>query len=370
MVGPDRWWALDERAIARWRLHTQRLSGHTYPSPEAAVEGLLAVQAENHPQASWAVATRTPGTTEARFADLFDDGAVLRTHVLRPTWHFVRPDDIRWLVELTAPRVRRTLVQLARTLDLDDALLDAAADVIVAALSGGVHLTRDALGERLRDAGLPAEGQRLGVMMFHAELSCLVCSGAVDGGGDHTYALLDERAPRARRRDRDEALAEIVLRYFTGHGPATERDLAYWATLTLTDVRAGLAAVADRLDRFDHDGRTYWFGQPAPGDATPRPRGHLLLTLDEYHNGYQDSRGALDADGLVPRGRRPNVGMTLIDGQMVGGMRRTVRGSGVTFEVDPFRDLDDDERAALDEAARRYGRFLDLDPTLVITAGG
>jgi len=359
---------MDDRAIARWRMHTQRLTGQRYPSPAAVVDGLLAVQAENHPQASWAVATRTPGITEPQFARLFDDGDILRTHVLRPTWHYVRPDDIRWLVELTAPRIRRTFVQLTRALDLDDATVDASAELIGTALSGGVHLTREALGERLRGAGLPAEGQRLGVMMANAELSCLICSGAMDGR-DHTYALLAERAPRARRLDRDDALAELVLRYFTGHGPATERDLSYWATMTLTDVRAGLAAVADRLDTFEHDGRTYWFGQQAPASVPPSPRAHLLQTLDEYHNGYQDSRYTLDADGLLPRVRPANTGMVLVDGQMVGGMRRRISDGGVTFEVNLFRDLDDGEHDALHAAAEAYGAFLGLDTTVItITA--
>jgi hypothetical protein len=360
---------MDDRAIARWRVHTLRLSGQRYPSVAAAVDGLLAVQAENHPQASWAVATRTTGVTESDFGRHFGDGVILRTHVLRPTWHYVSPDDIVWLVELTAPRVRQTMIQLQRSLDLDDATLDRSAELIGEALSGGVHLTRDALGERLRAAGLPAEGQRLGVMMFHAELSCLVCSGAVQDR-QHTYALLDERAPAARRLDRDEALAELVLRYFSGHGPATERDLAYWATMTLTDIRTGLAAVGDRLDHVEHDGRTYWFGQPPPDDASLSPRAHLLQTLDEYHNGYQDSRHVLDVAGIVPRGRPANTGMVLVDSQMVGGMRRAAKANEVVFDVNLFRDLDDDELRQVHAAGERYSAFLGVDASVVTAPAG
>ena len=357
---------MDDRAIARWRLHTQRLAGAGRPSAQAVVAGLLGVQAENYPQASWAVATRTAGVTRGALQGAFDEGAVLRTHVLRATWHFVLPADIRWLLELTAPRIRPQFTQVRRALGLDDAVLDTAAQAIVDALSEGAHLTRDDLGARLRDAGLPAEGMRLGVMVAHAELSALICSGVMRGR-DHTYALLAERAPDARRLDRDEALAEIALRYVRGHGPATERDLAYWATLTLTDVRAGLAAVAHGLDRFDHDGRTYWFAEPPPQRDTVEPRGHLLQTLDEYHNGYQDSRATLDADGLVARGRRSDVGMALVDGQMVGGVRRRVTERKVTFEVSLLRDLAGDELDALCDAGRRCGRFLGL-PAEVVTS--
>jgi len=355
---------MDDRAVARWRMHTMRLSGRTYQSPAAAVEGLLAVQAENYPQASWAVATRTSGVTQAELQRLFDDGVILRTHVLRPTWHFVRPDDIRWLVELTGPRIARLFVPLQRQLELDDAALEASSAVITEALSEGAHLTRAALAARLRDAGLRVDGQRLGVMMATAERSALICSGAMQGR-DHTYALLDERAPAARRLDRDEALAELVLRYFRGHGPATEGDLAYWATMPLSAVRTGLAAVGDQLDHVEHDGRTYWFTDPPPNGAGLEPRAHLLQALDEYHNGYQDSRYVLDADGIVPRGRRASVGMTVVDGQMVGDLRRTIRDDRATFDVGLFRDLDDDELDAIYAAAERYGAFLGLEATVV-----
>ena len=359
---------MNDRALACWRMHTMRLSGRAYASPAEAVDGLLAVQSENYAQATWAVAARTLEVTEPEFQQLFDAGVILRTHVLRPTWHFVRPDDIRWLVELTAPRIRRMMVAQQRELHLDDAALDASAEIISDALSQGVHLTRAALGAHLRDAGLPAEGRRLGVMVFNAEMSALICSGAMQGK-NHTYALLGERAPTARRLGREEALAELVLRYFTGHGPATERDLAYWATTTLTDVRTGLAAVADQLQHMEHEGRTYWFAHPPPHEARLEPQAHLLQVLDEYHNGYQDSRYVLDVDGLVPRGRRASVGMTLVDGQMVGGMRRSIGSTEATFEVDLFRKLSEDELGAVHAAAHRYGKFLGLDANVVTVAG-
>jgi hypothetical protein len=181
--------------------------------------------------------------------------------------------------------------------------------------------------------------------------------------------LLEERAPTATRFDRDEAVTELVRRYFAGHGPATERDLSYWASMTLTDIRAGLAAAGDQLDHVEHNGRTFWFAGPPPTtDPTLEPRGHLLQILDEYHNGYQDSRGVLDIAGIVPSGRAANVGMALVDGQMVGGMRRTLRTSDVTFHINLFRDLDPDELAALEAAAARYGDFLGRDATLAAVA--
>lgn len=356
---------LDERAIARWRVHTLALTGRRrYPSAEAAVGGTLAVQAEQHRHALWALACRSQAAAgEAELAREFDAGRFLRTHVLRPTWHYVTPEDIRWLLELTGPRIRRIFVAHQRELGVDDALLERCTQVVVDAVAAEGPLTREAIGERLRDEGLPGDGGARSLVLVHAELSCLVCSGPTQDGR-HTYALLQDRAPGARRLDRDAALAELVLRYVEGHGPVTERDLAYWASLTLTDVRAGLAAVADQLERFEHEGRTFWHTGRPPDDAPLEPRGHLLLVLDELHNGYQDSRSVIDADGLVPQRRAANLGMAVVDAQVVGDVRRTLSNRRVRFEVGTFRDLDPDEAAALHAAADRYGAFLGLDAEL------
>lgn len=356
---------MDARTIAHWRLRTQRLTGPPRPTPVDVVAGLLAVQAENPSQSAWAVAARTAGATAEVVDRALADGQVLRTHVLRPTWHYVLPDDIRWLLALTAPRLERLMRTQQQEQGFTPADLERSLAVVADALAGGAHLTRPELADRLADGGQSAD--HAGLVMFEAELSGLVCSGA-PRDGVHTYALLAERAPGARRLDRDEALAELALRYMTGHGPATDRDLAYWATQTLTDVRAALAAVADHLSCFEHDGQTWWFAEPAPPTPPPPPRGHLLQVLDEMHNGYQATRAVIDADGIVPPGRA-SFGMAMVDGQMVAGMRRTVTADDVTFELAPFRPLADDEVAALVEAADRYGAFLGRAAELTVTGG-
>jgi hypothetical protein len=186
--------------------------------------------------------------------------------------------------------------------------------------------------------------------------------------GEHTYALFADRVPAARRLDRDEALAELAVRYFTSHGPATERDLAYWATLTVTDVRRGVAAAADRLDSFEHDERTYLH---APGDIpdAAAPAGHLLQVLDEMYRGYQDSRWVIDAEGLAARARETAIGMALVDAQLVAGMRRTVTAKAVTFALHPLRPLRTRELASIHEAAARYAGYLGLEPRVDVADG-
>jgi hypothetical protein len=352
--------------IARWRLRSQHLVWPYAVSAGEAVGSLLAVQAENPGQAGWAVASRTPDPDRAGLAGLLDDGTVVRTHVLRPTWHFVLAEDVGWLLELTGPRLQRlTGQQLRNAHGLDGRPLGHAVAAVTGALADRGQLTRAQLADELRDRGIAGSGQMLMILLAHAELGGLICSGAISGG-EHTYALMGERVPAPRRIGRAEALAELAVRYFTGHGPATERDLAYWATLTLTDVRAGLHQVRDRLGSFQHDGRTFWH---APGDVPggpQEPAAHLLQILDETYRGYQDSRWVLDAAGHVPRTRESATGMALAGAQLIAAMRRTVTPGHLRFDLRPYRPLAPVEIDALDRAARRYGQYLRLKAEITL----
>ncbi|UOE44129.1 winged helix DNA-binding domain-containing protein [Agromyces larvae] len=347
-----------DRDLARWRLHSQLLAA---PADEAeqVVRTLGAVQAENASQSAWAVATRTVSPDRADLETALASGRVLRTHVLRPTWHYVHADDARWLLELTAPRVLPVADQQLTHHADDLTRLTDAVERLLGGASGPAHLTRAELADALAARGFELTGHDLMTLLARLELTRLVCSGP-PRDGEHTYALMDERVPAGHPFDRDEALAQLALRYFTSHGPATERDLAYWATLTLTDVRRGLAAVAGRLASFEHDGRTFWH---VPGDPPPaaEPAGHLLQMLDEMYRGYQDSRWVLDADGVVPRGREASVGMAIVDAQLVAGMKRTLKSKAVVFQILPHRALRAAERRAIERAAARYGAFLGLE---------
>jgi hypothetical protein len=352
--------------IARWRLRSQNLVRPHVVSASEAVGSLLAVQAENPGQAAWAVASRTSNPDQAELTALLDEGAVLRTHVLRPTWHFVRAEDAGWLLDLTGPRVRRvTGQQLRNAHGFDERSIDRAMTAITDALASREQLTRAQLASELRQRGIVGGGQMLMILLAHAELDGLICNGKV-AGGEHTYALMSERVPAPRRLGRAEALAELALRYFTGHGPATERDLAYWASLTLGEARAGLEHVRDQLQSFQHDGRTFWH---APGDAPSgfqEPTAHLLQILDEIYRGYQDSRWVLDAAGEVPRRREAATGMALIEAQLIAGMRRTLARDCVQFDLRPYRALTSPEIDAIDDAAARYGEYLRLKAQIIL----
>ena len=358
--------ALTAHDIARWRLRSQHLVRPHAGTAVDVVGGLLAVQAENPGQSAWAVATRTVSPSRPEVGAALAEGSVIRTHVLRPTWHYARAEDIGWLLDLTGPRVRRTTgAQLRGPLGFDDRGLERATSAVVAVLEEASDRTRSQLGNAVRERGVEIDGQALMILLAHLELDRVICSGR-PRGVEHTYALFSERLPLPRRLDRDDALVELAWRYFTGHGPATERDLAYWATLTLTDARRGIAIAGDRLASFEHEGRTFWHAPDEPPQQRGEPSAHILQILDEMYRGYQDSRWVLDEAGIVPRAREAAIGMALVDAQLVAAVKRTVTAARVVFELSPHRPLRPRERTELRRAADRYGAYLGLAADLEV----
>ncbi len=206
--------------IAHQRLHNQKLLQTTFTKPDEVVAYLGAVQAQDYAGAKWAIAQRTKGLTDVEIDQAFADGTILRTHLMRPTWHFVTPADIRWMLMLTAPRVHAVSAFMYRQLELDKAVIKKSYTVLEKTLRGDKQLTRTELGSAFKKAGIVAEGMRLGYFMMSAELDGIICSGARKGR-QFTYALLEERVPEVKAVKRDEALAKLVQRYFATRGPAT-----------------------------------------------------------------------------------------------------------------------------------------------------
>jgi hypothetical protein len=347
--------------IARQRLHNQRITGAKFEKPEGVVRWFGAVQAQDYAGAKWAVGQRMHGATDAALDAACAAGTILRTHVMRPTWHFVTPADIRWLLALTAPRVHIANAYRCRQLALDDATLARSNATLTSALRGGNQLTRIELASVLRHAGIAIDGQRLTHLMMHAELNGIVCSGAWRGK-QFTYALLDERAPHTTSFARDEALAELTTRYIASHGPATVHDFVWWSGLTVADAKAGLAMVGSRIMHENVDGRTYWF-TAAPIADDPAPTAFLLPNFDEFIVGYTDRRAVLDAapaEKLDARGNLLFNHTIVIDGRVVGTWKRTLKKGAVTVDARLFTPLDAAEARAVEDAARRYGQFIGL----------
>jgi hypothetical protein len=348
------------RAVGLQRLYQQRLSANPFATPEEVVGWLGAVQAQDYPGAKWALALRMAKATENSVEQAFDAGKILRTHLMRPTWHFVTPADIRWLLDLTAPHVNAINGYMYRQQKLDEPLLARTNDIIAAALTGGKQLTREELAIALRQAGVEADGVRLGYIVHRAELDKVVCSGA-RRGKQFTYALLDERAPveQARILSRAEALAELSLRFYTAHGPATVRDFIWWSGLSIADAKAGLEMVASQLESIEHNGQIYWFSAQQPPVAQPCETAFLLPTYDEFLLGYETHDRARLA-GLKEGEIVAFDSMIIIGGRIVGSWRRTLKKDAVVIELKPLISLTNEQIEAINAATERFGQFLGL----------
>jgi Winged helix DNA-binding domain len=349
----------DLARIAQQRLRNQRIIGPGFSSPEDVVAWMGAVQAQEYGPAKWALGLRSkPGVTEAAVERAIIEGRILRTHVLRPTWHFVTPQDIRWMLELTAPQVHRRMATYDVQLELTPSVMTRAVGVIERALGDGAHLTRAELGAELQRAGLPGKLRELAHIMMHAELKGVICSGA-RRGKQFTYAHLEHRAPAARKLPRDEALAELTTRYLRSHGPATVRDYVWWSGLKTTDAKRGMEMSGAKSREVD--GLKYWsLGPFSSKSARPNTTVHLLPVYDEYLVAYRDQQA-------VPR---PAYTMgsfhqaLVIGGQVAGSWRASSGRGGVTVQVTPHRHLAALERRALTREVTRYEQFLGVAVTL------
>jgi hypothetical protein len=352
---------VDTARLLQLRLVNQRLLSSPLTRPADVVAALGAVQAQDYPAAKWAVGQRLQQGTDAEIEAAFNSGRILRTHVLRPTWHFVSPRDIRWMLDLTGPRLKRLLQGAYRRLGLHDDVLRATKRALAKALGRGDALTREELATAVRQAGISLGGLPIGPMLAWAEFDGLICSGP-RRGRHFTYMLLDARVPRAVRLGRDEALAELTLRYFESHGPATVRDFMWWSGLTAADAKRGIAAVARKLEQVDANSTTYWWRAPASRVKPPAASfAHLLPVYDEYFVAYRDRSAAAPDRRTEPRSTfhdnpifYPTV---VVNGRLVSAWRRTIGKAETVVTAGPPA-VATSIKPAVAAAAARYERFL------------
>lgn len=338
------------------RLQNQKLSAPNFRKAVEVVRWFGAVQSQDFEAAKWALALRMRRATNAAIEDAFNRGEILRTHVMRPTWHFVARDDIRWLLELTASRVDLRCGPGYRKFNLDDTVFKRSHKVLEQALKNGKYLPRSELRRKLNESGVAADdGVRLGHILIRAELDRVVCSGPRIGK-QFTYALFDERVPETKPMDRDEALARLAQLYFRSHGPATLQDFMWWSGLRTAEAKRGLELTGRQLEKALAGEKAYWSlrtTDTAPGSSHAA---HLLPAFDEYFVAYKDRQPTFD-----PNDRKPSLttwdvlGPTvIIDGTVAAKWKKAK-----SIEVKFSRALKKTERVAVDQATARYTAFLE-----------
>ncbi|WP_222269434.1 winged helix DNA-binding domain-containing protein [Modestobacter marinus] len=332
------------------RMAAQGLIGPRELDAAGVVRRLTAVQAQDLPGALTSVALRSADGTRAGVVAALDSGTVVRSWPMRGTLHLTAAEDLPWMRELLGPRVLASAAARRAGLGLTEAEVERARELVVPALTGGGRLRRAEVLALLADGGVPTDGQRGYHLLWYLAQTGSLCLGPMDDG-DQLFVLLDEWVRSRRRLERDEALGELALRFFTGHGPATVADLVRWAGVPVRDARAGLAQARDRLERLEAGGTEHWLDPGTPGRlaaARAEADGVLLLPgFDELVLGYADRTCTVPAefaDRIVPGGN----GMfraTVVSGGRVVGAWRAGRGKGRPLELELFTELTEEVEA-------------------------
>jgi hypothetical protein len=343
---------LSNKETAFLRMVNQQIGGTRFDQPADLVHWMGCIQAQDYGMAKWAVGCRLAGASDRSVGEAFQTGRILRTHVLRPTWHFVHPADIRWMLRITAPKVKAQSAPYHRKLGIDSAILKKSKKVIAGALTKHPRLTRDALTQALMHEKIDVSEGRIGFLLMDAELDALICSAGREGK-QFAFQLLDEVVPTTKLPDEQESIGELARRYFLSRGPAGLADFAWWGGLTMAEARLGLEMNRRSLQQVDVNGKEYWF---VPGTPPAHMDTVLIPAFDEFCVAYKLRDEVLDPCwiGHTKSGLSPVV---VHQGEIVGVWSRELGNkSGGSADIRLFKPL----RAsrALAAAEQRYKDFI------------
>ena len=351
------------------RLYHHYLSRPGLAAPAEVVRWFGAVQAQELPGALYAVGLRLPDATEDAVERAIAERRIVRTWPMRGTIHFVPAEDAQWMLRLLARRTNQQAASVYRRAGLTPEDFARAGATLTRALQGGRLLTRKELYATLEAAGIAASGEQRGPhLLGYWAREGLICLGPRQGK-QPTFTLLDEWVPSPRALEGDAALAELALRYFASHGPATERDFAWWSGLTLTETRRGMAQVAGQFERETLAGQPYWFTAPPAPVLAPTRDVHLLPQYDEFTVAYRDR--SIARDPAFPDDPFLMLGpVVVVDGRVTGTWKRTLAKGSVALTMTLYAPLDKQRRDGLERAVEDYGRFLGLPASAQIQMAG
>jgi len=323
-----------------------------------AVTHLGAVQAQDYPGAKWSLGVRAQGITDCAVEAAMGRRDIVRTWALRGTLHLLPAVDVRWILGLIAPRVIPNLVAQCRRLELTEDLIGRSQSVLADCLAGGRSLTRPEMFEALEGAGIPLRENRGSYILYRAALDQVICN-ASRRGKEFTFARLDEWAPKGVVLEGEDALGELTRRYFGSHGPASERDFAWWSGLTLSAVRAGIAMIRPELVEVSSEGQQYWMSAGEDCDCRPSSEAYLLPGFDEFMLGYRDRDAAIPESfrAMLKPANGVFTPIIVIDGRVVGTWRRTANARAMKVEITPFAPLLTGQEDAINIAMERFCAF-------------
>lgn len=345
--------------ISTARLYNQQFVETSFNTPKEIVAWMGAMQAQDYPMVKWAIGIRLHGSTEMSIEAALDKGEILRTHLLRPTWHLVAAEDIHWMLDLTANRIKSSMKSRDNELELDEFIYSKSNSLIQKTLTDNKNLTRDEIVAVLNFAGIATDNNRASHILMRAELDGIICSG-LNKGNKQTYALLDERVPKTAIISRGDSLGKLALRYFISHGPAGLNDFVWWSGLSVSDARVALEMVKENLISEKIGDETYWSGPTLPSTEYDIKQVLLLPAFDEFIISYKDRSPSLPSDDHKKAISNNGIfhPVIMINGFASGIWKRSISKEKVIIETKFFRKHTPSEKDLIETEATKYGVFL------------
>lgn len=350
---------MDFKTISRIRLTCQQIAGTSFTTPKEIVGWMGAMQAQDYNMAKWAIGLRLPGTTDTVIENAFNKGEILRIHVLRPTWHFVSADDIYWMLQLSAPHMNLAMKSRHKRLGLNERIFSKSNSIIREALASGRHLTRPEIMSELNKNKIETHDLKSIHLMYHAELNGIVCSGT-RRGNEHTYTLLDKRIKKEKSITREEALAKLAERYFTGHCPATLEDFTWWSGLPAKDARQALEIIKNKFIPETIQSKIYWLPASFSIPAKSKSSFYLLPAFDEYIISYKDRTAAIEAQHQPKAFSNNGIfwPAIIMNGKVIGLWKRNIQKDKVIVEAEFFKKASKAAISSFKTESKKYGKFL------------
>jgi hypothetical protein len=350
--------------IANIRLINQQIAGTKFTYPKDVISYMGAIQAQDYDMSKWAIGLRLPKSTVGMVNDALDNGDIIRTHVLRPTWHLVSRDDIYWILQLTAPQVRAAMKSNDKLLGITEELYTKGNKLIEKALTGNKHLTREELMTHFKQAGIITNENRASHFLMRAETEGIICSGK-RSGGQQTYTLLPELIPQSADLTKDECLAKLAQIYFISRSPATLKDFIWWSGLSITAARHALELIKNNLISEIINKQEYWLHNNFTTSETHKASVYLLPAFDEYLIAYADRSAVIHPDHQPHAFTKNGIfkPVIIVNGQAKGIWKRTVKNNTIIIESNFFHEPAKLLQPKIHKAAKEYAQF--LDKTLV-----
>jgi hypothetical protein len=352
--------------ISKIRLISQKVASSEFKTPSEIVRWMGAMQAQDFAMAKWAIGVRLNNPTDKKVESAFNNGEILRTHVLRPTWHLVSADDIFWMLQLSASKIKSSLKSRHNQLELTESIISKSNLIIEKSLSKGSSLTRDELADEFHKAGIKTDENRLSHILFCSELEGIVCSGPIKNN-KLTYALLHERVLVKKELSKDESLAELAKRYFRSRCPATLEDFIWWSNLTIREARSAVDLIKSDFIQENTGSLKYIIPNSFSEPAFHKSSVHLLPAYDELLISYRDrSRSLSEVNNKRTVSDNGIFYPTIVvNGQVVGLWKRTFKKNKIIVTVSFFKQPDNPTLKKIEMKVRDFGRFLGKETELI-----